>query len=68
MTSELGLDKQGGRVGEGRDVAVWGREEHGGVEAACWATLGAVPSMKMQRRLRGGEGGLHLASAWGTRS
>lgn len=29
MTSELGLDKQVGCVGEGRDVAVWGREEHG---------------------------------------
>lgn len=37
-----------------------GKSIDGGVEATCWAILGAVPSMKMQHRLRGGEGGLRL--------
>lgn len=64
MTSELGLEKQVGCVGEGKDVAVWGgKSMDGGVEATCLAIRGAVPSMKMQHRLRGGEGGLRLDSA-----
>lgn len=40
-----------------------GKSMDGGVEATCLAIRGAVPSMKMQRRLRGGEGGLRLGSA-----